>query len=171
MRKLALLLLVACGSKQHAGGGGDGDERFDCKERLISYVVSHHMGGSELGVQMDCSEGPKIKRWKVDKAGKRIDDVRVMSGEEFDRVWREIDGTGWPNLKDCANGTLGKQDPIYVFDVKDDTNKASFQCQSVSMPYPYNGLVDPLDTAAQQGRKELEGEPEELKDLDKKKPK
>ncbi len=155
MRKLALLLpLIACGPSRHQKAMAE-QERFECKERLVSYVVSHHMGASELGVQMDCSEGPRIKRWKVDKVGKRDDDARAMTTAEFDRVWREIDGTGWVNLKDCVNGTGGKQDPIYVFDIKDDQNKSSFQCQSVSMPYPYNGLVDPLDVAAQQGRRQL----------------
>ena len=161
------MLLVACGPKKSEYAGGDND-RFDCKDRLVSYVASGHMGASELGVQMDCSEGPRIKRWKVDKSGNRLEDQRPMSGAEFDRVWKEIDGTGWPNLKDCGNGTMGKQDPIYVFDIKDDMNKASFQCQSTSMPYPYNGLVDPLDVAAQQGRGQLGDEPEELKALDKK---
>ena len=144
-------------------------EHFECKERLVSYVASGHMGASELGVQMDCSEGPRIKRWKVDKTGNRIEDERQLTPGEFDRVWREIDGTGWVNLKDCANGSGGKQDPVYVFDIKDDQNKSSFQCQSVTMPYPYNGLVDPLDVAAQQGRGQLgDPEPPELKALEKK---
>ncbi len=171
MRKLVVFaLLVGCGPSRQQTARAE-MEQFQCKDRLISYVVSHHIGASELGVQMDCENGPKIKRWKVDKQGQRVDDERAMSPGEFDRVWRDIDGTGWPNLKDCANGTNGKQDPIYVFDIKDDTNKNSFQCQSVSMPYPYNGLVDPLDMAAQQGRKQLGDEPEELKALDEKKPK
>ena len=172
MRKLiALVVLVACGGRQKSEYGGEDNDRFDCKDRLVSYVVSGHMGASELGVQMDCAQGPHIKRWKVDKQGKRLEDERAMSGSEFDAVWRQIDGTGWVNLKDCANGTNGKQDPIYVFDIKDDSNKSSFQCQSTSMPYPYNGLVDPLDVAAQQGRGQLEDEPEDLKALDKKKKK
>jgi hypothetical protein len=168
MRNVVLvLLLVACGSRQKSEYHSD--DSFECKERLVSYVASGHMGASELGVQMDCADGPRIKRWKVDKSGNRLEDGRPMSASEFDRVWREIDGTGWVNLKDCANGTAGKQDPIYVFDIKDDQNKSTFQCQSVSMPYPYNGLVDPLDVAAQQGRGQLgDDEPGDLKALEKK---
>lgn len=168
---LVIALVVAsggCGARQRQADAEQQD--FDCKERLVSYVVSGHMGGSELGVQMDCSEGPRIKRWKVDKQGNRVDDARPLTPGEFDRVWREVDGTGWVNLKDCENGTGGKQDPVYVFDIKDDQNKASFQCQTVAVPYPYNGLVDPLDFAAQQGRGQLGEEPEELKALDKKSP-
>ena len=85
-------------------------------------------------------------------------------------MWREIDGTGWPNLKDCGNGTGGKQDPIYTFDIKDDQNKSSFQCQSREMPYPYNTIVDPLDMQSQKGGKQLgDDEPADLKALDKKK--
>ena len=171
MRSAVLLLLVACGPSRQQKALAD-QEDFQCKERLVSYVVSGHMGASELGVQMDCADGPRIKRWKVDKKGVRVDDARPMSGGEFDRVWREIDGTGWVNLRDCENGTGGKQDPVYVFDIKDDQNKSSFQCQSVSMPYPYNGLVDPLDGAAQAGRGQLgDPEPSEMKALDQKKPK
>ena len=144
---------------------------FACKDRIASYVASHHMGGDELGVQMDCAEaGPRIKRWRSDKRGNRQEDAHELSPAEFDRVWNEIDGTGWPNLRDCANGTAGKQDPIYTFDIKDDQNKATFQCQSMQMPYPYNGIVDPLDVAAQNGRGQLAPEPPEVKALDKKKP-
>jgi hypothetical protein len=172
MRKLVLLLVVACGPSRPQRGTLADQGDFQCKERLVSYVVSGHMGASELGVQMDCSEGPRIKRWKVDRAGKRLEDARALTPEEFERVWREVDGTGWVNLKDCENGTGGKQDPIYVFDVKDDSNKSSFQCQSQSAPYPYDGLVNPLDSAAQQGRGQLgDDEPEDIKALEKKKKK
>jgi hypothetical protein len=169
MRKVAFAVFVlGCGASRQQQARAE-QEHFDCKDRLVSYVVSGHMGASELGVQMDCSDGPRIKRWKVDKSGRRSDDARTLTPAEFDRVWREIDGTGWPNLKDCRNGSGGKQDPVYVFDVKDDQNKASFQCQSQEVPYPYNGLVDPLDVAAQQGRGQLgDPEPEELKALDNK---
>lgn len=148
-------------------------EPFLCKDRIASYVASHHMGGDEVGVQMDCAAaGPRIKRWRMDKQGKRDEDTHPLSPGEFDAVWREIDGTGWPNLRDCANGTNGKLDPVYVFDIKDDQNQVTFSCQSQSMPYPYNTIVDPMDVAAQKNRKQLgDDEPEDLKALDKKKPK
>lgn len=166
---LLLIVLVACGPSRQQKALAE-QEDFQCKDRLVSYVVSGHMAASELGVQMDCANGPHIKRWKVDKQGKRVDDDRAMTPSEFERVWREIDGTGWVNLKDCENGTGGKQDPIYVFDIKDDSNKSSFQCQSVSMPYPYNGLVDPLDVASQQGREQLgDDEPDDAKAIQKRK--
>jgi hypothetical protein len=167
-----VLVVAGCGGHQRGGGGGESG-LFDCKERLASYVVSHHMGGDELGVQMDCQEsGPRIKRWRTDKQGVRQEDAHFLSPAEFDGVWKEIDGTGWPNLKDCGNGTTGARDPVYVFDIKDDQNKATFQCQSQSMPYPYNTIVDPLDVAAQKGRNQLgDDEPGDLKALDKKKPK
>jgi hypothetical protein len=172
MRSLAILLAVgACSGGQKPAAQSEA-ESFACKDRLASYVASHHMGGDEVGVQMDCKEaGPRIKRWRVDKKGTRQEDARGLSPGEFDKVWNEIDGTGWVNLKDCANGTNGKQDPVFVFDVRDDQNKASFQCQSMSMPYPYNGISDPLDLAAQAGGGQLgDPEPAEMKALDKKKP-
>jgi hypothetical protein len=165
-----LLLVAGCGGAQKEQAMREAQD-FACKDRIVSYVVSHHMGGDELGVQMDCAEaGPRIKRWRVDKNGTRQDDAHALTPGEFDKVWREVDGTGWPNLKDCANGTAGKQDPVYVFDIKDDQNQATFQCQSMSMPYPYNGIVDPMDVAAQSGRGQLgDPEPAEAKALDKKK--
>ena len=53
-----------------------------------------------------------------------------------------IDGTGWPNLHDCANGSLEKSDPVYTFDVKDDINKGSFSCQTREVPYPYFDITN-----------------------------
>ncbi|HEU0034169.1 MAG TPA: hypothetical protein VFQ53_26255 [Kofleriaceae bacterium] len=160
---------VGCGMSARERAAREA-QPFECKDRIASYVATHHMAGDELGVQMDCAEaGPRIKRWRTDKTGKRDEDSHPITPGEFDRVWREIDGTGWPNLHDCANGTNGKRDPVYVFDIRDDQNKATFQCQSQSMPYPYNVIVDPLDVAAQRGRKQLgDDEPAELKELDKK---
>ena len=164
-----LLILGACGARQRQA-----DEEkvsFDCKERLVSYVATRHLGGDEVGVQMDCGEvGPRIKRWRMDKTGARVEDARSMTPVEFDNVWRQIDGVGWQYLKNCDNGTNGDNDPIYVFDVKDDQAKGTFQCQSQSMPYPYNSIVDPLDVAAQKDRGQLgDPEPQELKDLDQQK--
>jgi len=170
MRSLLSILVLglgACGGRQQQATVEQQD--FNCRERLVSYVVSHHMGGDEVGVQMDCNDGPRIQRWRIDKQGTRIDDARSLTPGEFDRVWSELSGSGWENLRDCANGTGGDRDPVYVFDIKDDQNKATFQCQSQSMPYPYNTIVDPLDVAAQSGRGQL-GDPEDddLKKLDKK---
>lgn len=167
MRDLLLTgLLGAC-----ACGGAQRDQvarevqPFNCRNRIASYVVAHHMAGDELGVQIDCAQvGPRIQRWRTDVGGRRDEDARSLTPGEFDTIWTEIDGTGWPNLHDCGNGTGGKQAPIYMFDIKDDQNQASFQCQSQSMPYPYNDIVDPLDLAAQHGRRQLgDDEPAELK--------
>ncbi|MEO8553601.1 MAG: hypothetical protein ABI678_26690 [Kofleriaceae bacterium] len=145
-------------------------EPFLCRDRIASYMATKHISGDEIGVQMDCKDaGPRIKRWRTDKLGNRQEDAHPVTPFEFDKVWKEIDGTGWPNLHDCANGSLEKSDPVYVFDIKDDQNTASFQCQTRTMPYPYNDLTDPLDLLAQQGRKQLgDDEPAEAKALDKK---
>ena len=158
---------TACGGAQREQVAQEA-QRFDCRNRIASYVVAHHMAGDELGVQIDCAQvGPRIKRWRTDIAGNRDEDAHSLTPGQFDNVWKEIDGTGWPNLRDCANGTGGSHDPIYMFDIKDDQNQASFQCQSQSMPYPYNDIVDPLDFAAQNGRRQLgNDEPAELKALD-----
>lgn len=170
MRSVALAtaaLAAACGASAREQARAEAQD-FRCRDRAISYVASHHIGGDEVGVQMDCAAaGPRLVRWKTDRAGARIEDARSMTPGEFDRVWREVAGTGWENLKDCTTGTLGKQDPIYVFDVRDDQNQATFQCQSTTLPFPYNGLADPLDVAAQRGRGQLgDDEPADLKALE-----
>lgn len=145
-------------------------ERFQCKDRAASYVASKHISCDELGVLMDCEHGgPRIVRWCTDKLGNRREDSRSITPGEFDTAWREIDATGWQNLHDCSNGSLEKTDPVYVFDVKDDQRKASFQCQTRVVPFPYNDITDPLDLAANQGRKQLrDDEPADAKALEKK---
>lgn len=146
---------IGCGGAAKKQAMED-QESFACKDRIVSYMATGHMAADEIGVQMDCAvAGPRILRWQVDKAGTRIEDARGITPSEFERVWREIDGTGWVNLSDCANGTGEPRDPTYVFDIKDDQNQASFSCQSREMPYPYNGIVDPLDVAAASGRGQL----------------
>ena len=164
MKKLIILLLAACGGAQHTSNNTAG---FECKERSVSYMRTK---GDEVGVLMDCAEsGPRIKRWREDKQGKRDEDARPISPEEFEKTWGQIAGIGWENLHDCANGTLGKHDPVYVFDIKDDQNKSSFQCQTTEVPYPYFDITNALDLAANQGRKQLgDDEPADAKALDKK---
>ncbi len=152
MRSIVVLAAVAaaCGGPQRGEGSGD---RFACKERSASYMATKHISGDELGVLIDCAEaGPRIKRWRQDKLGKRDEDVRPITPSQFDKTWREIAGTGWENLKDCDNGSLDKHDPVYVFDIKDDENKSSFQCQTREVPYPYFDITNALDLAANQGR-------------------
>ena len=47
--------------------------------------------GDEIGVQMDCADaGPRIKRWKTDKTGNRIEDARVADARRVrSRVARD----------------------------------------------------------------------------------
>lgn len=155
---------LGCGGSQRAQIARE-RQSFDCRSRRASYVMMHHLAGDEAGVQIDCADaGPRIKRWRSDKAGTRLEDARGLTPGEFDKIWQEIDGTGWTYLHDCSNGTGGAHDPIYVFDIKDDQHQTSFQCQSQAMPYPYNAIVDPLDLAAQAGRRQLgDDEPPEMK--------
>src|SRR5207253_10907400 len=109
------------------------------------------------------------KRWKTSKLGQRVEDTHNITPGQFDKVWAEIDGTGWPYLKDCANGSGEKRDPVYVFDIKDDQNSSSFQCQTREVPYPYFDITNALDFVANQGRKQLgDDEPADAKALDKK---
>jgi hypothetical protein len=161
------LALVACGGAQRTSGGDTAE--FKCNQRSASYTSTQ--SGDELGVLIACDgPGPHIKRWKVDKHGTRLEDAHSLSIADFEKTWTEIDGTGWRNLGDCPPGE--KRDPIYVFDIKDDADQKSFQCQQPRMPYPYNDLVDPLTLLSQQGQHQLgDDEPADAKALDAKKPK
>ena len=163
-RVLFALVASACGgTKQQVARE---QQRFDCRDRAASYMV---VKGEEHGVQIDCAQGPRIKRWKADRQGNRQEDGRGMTPGEFDKVWSEIEGTGWQNLRDCTNGTLLKTDPVYQFDVADSENKSSFTCQTHDVPYPYFDITNALDLAANQGRKQLgDDEPADAKALDKK---
>jgi hypothetical protein len=164
---LVACALLGCGARAQVESER---EPFDCKDRIASYMAAKHISGDEVGVQMDCKEaGPRIKRWRTDKLGKRQDDSHPITPGEFEKVWKEIDGTGWPNLHDCQDGSLEKSDPVYQFDIKDDQNSASFSCQARDMPYPYNDITQPLDMLSQEGRKQLgDDEPADAKALDKK---
>ncbi|MBX3161449.1 MAG: hypothetical protein KF773_36145 [Deltaproteobacteria bacterium] len=167
---LAVVLVAACGASDQERARRE-IQPFKCHDRSVSYTAAKHLAGQELGVLLDCAEaGPRLQRWKMDKSGTRVEDARNMTPREFDDIWRQIDGAGWPNMRDCT-GSGKKQDPVYTFDVKDDQNKATFQCQAATMPFPWNTIVDPLDAAAQRSGKQLgDDEPAELKALDKKKP-
>jgi hypothetical protein len=170
MKHFALILLVlgACGAnrKQQAEAESTG---FHCRDRYVSYMVVKDISGAERGVQMDCANGPRIKRWRTDKQGKRDEDDHPINPVLFDETWREVDGTGWPNLRDCSNGSLEKTDPVYQFSVKDDTNSATFECQTREVPFPYFDITQPLDKAANKGKAQLgDDEPADAKALDKK---
>ena len=153
----AALVLAACGGAPKAAPHRDAS--FACNQRAASYTISGHISGDELGVLIDCDgpNGTRILRWKVDKKGTRVEDAHALTSGEFDKLWTKLEGTGWRNLKDCPAGG-GKSEPVYTFDLKDDTDKMSFSCQARQLPYPYNDLVDPLDLAASQGRGQLGGD-------------
>jgi len=169
MRRVVFVaVLAACGgtSKQVQRER----QSFSCKDRSASYVVVGDISGDERGVLLDCADaGPRIKRWKSDKKGARQEDTRPITPGDFDKAWAQVQGTGWENLHDCSNGTMGKRDPVYQFDVKDDENKASFSCQTREVPYPYFDIVNPLDLLGSQGTKQLgDDEPADMKALDEK---
>src|SRR5437016_4325222 len=110
MRYVVILaaLAAACGSDRKQIERDR--QRFECRQRSASYTAVKHISGDEIGVLIDCAEaGPRIKRWKSDKQGTRQEDVRNITPGAFDTAWKEIEGTGWPYLKDCANGSLEKR--------------------------------------------------------------
>ncbi len=145
---LSACALAACASPARPAPAREAAD-FDCRGRAISYIAAHAMAAAEIGVQMDCANGPRLRHWQVDGAtNQRHEAARAMTPAEFDKVWSEIATTGWENLKDCRRGDGGKSAPLYQFDVKDDQNTASFSCQSLHLPYPYSNLSDPLDAAA-----------------------
>ena len=167
MRWVVLCIgLAACGGQKDQIRREQ--EAFNCHDRYASYQAVKHISGDEIGVQIDCAEaGPRIKRWKTLKNGKHLEDAHNITPGEFEKVWTQIAGTGWENLHDCANGSLGKSDPVYQFDIKDDQNKASFMCQTREVPYPYFDITNALDLMAAQGRPQLgDDEPDDLKALD-----
>ena len=169
MKTLALFLFVAACGAHHGNTNTAEGESFSCRDRFVSYTAALG-GGAERGVQMDCKDaGPRIKRWRITRDGKHDEDTRSLDPPAFEKVWAEVDGTGWPNLHDCANGTMDKGDPVYAWVIVDDQNKSTFKCQTREVPYPYHDLTDPLDLMANQGQKQLgDDEPADAKALDEK---
>ena len=166
-RVVLLAVLAGCGGTNKQVQREQ--QAFDCKDRYATYIVVGDISGDERGVQLDCADaGPRIKRWKTDKTGKHVEDSRNITPGQFDTAWTQIQGTGWENLKDCSNGSLGKRDPVYQFDIKDDQNKASFSCQTREVPYPYFDITNSLDQLAMQGVQQLGGDvPDDLDQKDK----
>ncbi|HVV87031.1 MAG TPA: hypothetical protein VHE35_28525 [Kofleriaceae bacterium] len=122
---------------------------FRCHDRYAAYTVVGSLAGTEAGVQMDCAEaGPRIVKWTTDNQGNRSEQQASLGVHEFDRLWEQIDATGWRNLKDCT-GTGGPSDPVYDIEVKDWNHHTTVECtQAGALPFPYNTIVDPLDLRA-----------------------
>ncbi|HVK75540.1 MAG TPA: hypothetical protein VM734_19555 [Kofleriaceae bacterium] len=143
----ALAAATACGNPHKDTLAQNAD--FDCRDRVASYVVMGSLAAAEVGVQVDCAEqGPRVRRWTVERDGTRDEYEGSLGVHEFDVLWSKIDGAGWRYLKDC-DGTGQPSDPVYTFDVKDWNGSATFSCTNAGpLPYPYNTLVDELDFKA-----------------------
>jgi hypothetical protein len=156
-RVVLMAVLVACGGTNKQVRREQ--QAFDCKDRYATYIVVGDISGDERGVQLDCADaGPRIKRWTTDKQGAHQEDARNVTPGQFETAWTQIQGTGWENLKDCTNGSGGKRDPVYQFDIKDDENKSSFSCQTRDVPYPYFDITNSLDQLANSGVHQLGGD-------------
>lgn len=143
---------AACGGAQ---GQADRDRQdFQCNDRMAGYVAHGTLGAEELGVAIDCAErGPRLTRWRVEPDGTRAEDSRGLTPGQFDALWRKVDDTGWRDLHDCASPS--DKDPIYSFTFKDWSATNTFECQSADPPFPYHTILDELDLAASQGRRQL----------------
>ncbi len=145
---ISLLLLLAglgCGPKEPRTPSRWAD--FECKDRKAAYFVVGSMAADEAGVTIECAGGPKVTRWTVEKDGTRIEDSAAMSPGEFDDVFLRIDSIGWKNLGDCPPEG-GADVPVFTFDLADWNGTATFQCDALNPPYPYNTIVDELDQLA-----------------------
>jgi hypothetical protein len=146
--------ILACLTVGVLGCGGNKDPQvpsswanFECKDRSAAYDVVGGMQGQEAGVTLDCKNGPQVVRWVEDKDGTRTEDSAALTPGEFNDVWIRIDGIGWHHLGDCA-GDLGADVPVYRFDIADWNGTATFQCDSMDPPFPYNTVVDELNQLA-----------------------
>ncbi len=165
---LLLVLVPACGGKP-APKRRSSYANFECKERRAMYFAVGTMAAQEAGVSIDCAEvGPRVSRWTLSDEGNRVEDSQDLPPEEFDELWKRIDGAGWRNLKDCADDA-GPNEPTYSYEIGDWTHVSTFQCDGLHQPFPYDTIVDELDRRAalirgSQGRNTLEIDDSELGD-------
>jgi hypothetical protein len=159
--------MCGCGHKEPRMPSSWAD--FECKDRKVSYFVVGGMSGQEAGVQLDCNvQGPRVLRWTEDKSGTRSEDSQALTPGEFNDVWIRIDGVGWHHLGDCAPD-LGEDVPVYTFDVANEDDAKTFECDSLDPPFPWNTLVDELNQLAAtikgtQGRNQLDIDDSDLEE-------
>lgn len=151
---LALAVLgVACGGSSGSSGATTPEDvsDFECNARAAEFTVTGGFGAAEMGVRLACTDtAASVTRWSVEASGTKKQKQASVPVGVFDAFWKRIESTGWQQLKDCANGAADKNDPVYQFEIKDRSDTVDFSCQGKrqQLPFPYDSLVNELDTAA-----------------------
>ena len=148
-RLLIALLAAGCG-----GGGASAQASapvsadFECNGRRAEYMVVGGLVAPEAGVSMDCSQRPRLIKWRSEDGEKQIRSTHTLTAEQFDSTWEKIDATGWRFLARTCPGAAARARPVYTIDVGDSAASVSLSCSGVTLPFPYDRLVNELDLRA-----------------------
>jgi hypothetical protein len=144
--------LTACAGSSKSSSKTNKQELvdFECNQRRAEYTVTGGFAAAELGISMKCTDtGATITRWTVDTAGTKKQKQSSMEVGVFDAYWKRIEASGWQQMKNCDY--IGdKNDPVYQYELADRSDRVDFSCQAKrqSLPFPYDSLVNELETAA-----------------------
>jgi hypothetical protein len=149
IRALAALVLVAgCGGGQAQPAATGSTAGFQCKDRVVEYVVAGGFAADKLGITIACTDGgASLVKWRVvDGAEQRAEDALGIG--EFEDLWERIESTGWRQLVSCDNPAAAPGDPVYAFHISDHSHEARVTCTGKQLPFPYDRLVNELDLKA-----------------------
>lgn len=143
----AIAGLAACGGPA-ATPVAQTPRDFQCKDRVVEYVVAGGFAAEKLGITMACTDdGVTLSKWRLLDGQEQRSEHR-LAVHEFEAVWERIESTGWRQLDSCDHPAAADGDPIYAFHVADHTHEARVTCAGKQLPFPYDRLVNELDLKA-----------------------
>jgi hypothetical protein len=141
-----IMIAAGCGGGQH--GARSSGPAFTCDNRHAEYMESGGIMYPEQGVRMKCAgDVPTVEEYFDDEKGKETKRSAKISAGAWEKSWSAFEGSGWRLLNDCKNAGAGDKDPIYTFEIANDDKTVSFQCQGKQLPFPYDSVLNALDSA------------------------
>ena len=72
-----------------------------------------------------------------------------LSADQFDTLWDQIDSSGWRHVaENCNNPNAKDGDPAYIIEVGDHALTVTLSCDGMTLPFPYDSIVNELDLKA-----------------------
>jgi hypothetical protein len=144
---LLVVALAACGPKAAARDPRPVD--FKCNGRSASYNAVGTLMYQQVDITLSCERDlPKVVQTFLSDEGTEQVRSGVIPVSSWEQSWSNFTNAGWRNLQDCVNPSAGAREPLYTFSVADSDYQNTFTCQGNSLPFPYDTLLQALDSAA-----------------------